>query len=118
VTIPARPEYVAVVRLAAAGIAGRMAFSFDDAEDLKIAVGEAATAAILAGGQVVQIVFEIAPDRLTIQVAHKGRSKAKPGELTEQGELGMFLMRCLMDEVHSGREGARHVTRITKLLLK
>ncbi len=45
--IPSRPEYVRVVRLTLLGIASRMEFSFDDVEDMKLAVSEACNNAIL-----------------------------------------------------------------------
>jgi serine/threonine-protein kinase RsbW len=45
--IPSRPEYVRVVRLALLGIASRLEFSFDDVEDMKLAVSEACNNAIL-----------------------------------------------------------------------
>src|SRR2546422_11026489 len=37
--IPGRPDYVVVVRLTAAAVAGRMGLSYDDIEDLKVAGG-------------------------------------------------------------------------------
>src|SRR2546428_5654370 len=37
--IPGRPDYVVVVRLTAAAVAGRMGLSFDDIEDLQVAGG-------------------------------------------------------------------------------
>src|SRR2546422_8853594 len=37
--IPGPPEYVVVVRLTAAAVAGRMGLSYDDFEDLKVAGG-------------------------------------------------------------------------------
>src|SRR2546430_6248563 len=43
--IPGRPDYVVVVRLTAAAVAGRMGLSYDDIEDLKVAVGGALSAA-------------------------------------------------------------------------
>ena len=45
--IPSRPEYVRVVRLTLMGIASRMEFSYDDVEDMKLAVAEACNNAIL-----------------------------------------------------------------------
>jgi len=47
IQIPSRPEFVRVVRLALLGIASRMDFSFDDVEDIKLAVSEACNNAIL-----------------------------------------------------------------------
>src|SRR3989441_12524787 len=37
--IPGRPEYGVVVRLTAAAVGGRLGLSYDDIEDLKVAVG-------------------------------------------------------------------------------
>ncbi len=45
--IPSDAEYVRVVRLAVIGVASRMAFSYDDIEDIKLAVSEACNNAIL-----------------------------------------------------------------------
>ncbi|MGH2372672.1 MAG: ATP-binding protein [bacterium] len=111
-TIPARPEYIAVVRLAAAGVAGRTTLSFDDIEDLKIAVSEACTAAILGGDQQVHVRFEVAPDRLEIRIAHG----APPAASNEEREMGLLLMRCLMDDVRTDTEGTDYVTWLTKRL--
>ncbi len=41
VRLPAETAYVAVLRLAAAGLAARLDFTLDDIEDLKMAVSEA-----------------------------------------------------------------------------
>src|SRR3989441_9362566 len=67
--IPGRPEYVVVVRLTAAAVAGRMGLSYDDIEDLKVAVGEACSAAILTGAPTVSLSFLLARDRLAVQIA-------------------------------------------------
>jgi anti-sigma regulatory factor (Ser/Thr protein kinase) len=45
--IPSNAEYVRVVRLAVTGIASRMPFSYEDIEDIKLAVSEACNNAIL-----------------------------------------------------------------------
>src|SRR5256886_9524240 len=38
--VPAVPEYLRLVRLTAAGLASRLGFTFDEVEDLRIAVDE------------------------------------------------------------------------------
>ncbi|HEV8338965.1 MAG TPA: ATP-binding protein [bacterium] len=113
-TIPSRAEYVGVVRLAAAAIAGRMAFGYDEVEDLKVAVSEACSEAILNGGSEVEIQFAVGPDRLEVQVAG-GVGQAERGQ---ESELGLLLMRVLMDEVRTEREGARQILRLVKRLSK
>ncbi|MDQ7829180.1 MAG: ATP-binding protein [Armatimonadota bacterium] len=109
-TIPARPEYVVVVRLAAAGIAGRMGFSFDEVEDLKIAVAEACTDAILAGAGPIQVRFGVDSEALEVQVDYAAPRAVR----SEERELGLFLIRCLMDEVVTHEEAGRRRMRMTK----
>jgi anti-sigma regulatory factor (Ser/Thr protein kinase) len=109
-TIPARPEYVVVVRLAAAGIAGRMGFSFDEVEDLKIAVTEACTHAILAGAEPIQVRFGVDSEALEVQVDYAAPRFVR----SEERELGLFLIRCLTDEVATHEEAGRRRMRMIK----
>lgn len=110
-TVPGRPEYVVVVRLAAAAVAGRMPFSFDDIEDLKVAVGEVVTAAILGGAPKISVWFDVGPQRLEIRVVHRPTRTDRP---TQERELDKLLVQVLMDEVRSGLDGADHVTHMVK----
>ncbi len=112
-SVPGRPEYVVVVRLAAAAIAGRMAFSYDEIEDLKVAVGEVCTAAILEGGPEVSVFFEVGRDRLAVEVRHRPDRAGRPP--TEK-ELDKLLVRVLMDQVTSAMDGSDRVTRLVKLV--
>jgi serine/threonine-protein kinase RsbW len=125
VTIPAHSEYVRVVRLAVTGVASRMKFSFEQVEDIKLAVSEACNNAILhavpaqAGVQsaFVSVQMVSRPDRLEITVADQGhvpppglslapRASAPAASLEDlpEGGLGLLLIQSLMDEVaqHSG----------------
>ncbi|MGH2454404.1 MAG: ATP-binding protein [bacterium] len=112
-SIPARAEYVGVVRLAAAAIAGRMAFGYDEVEDLKVAVSEACSEAILSAGSLVEIQFEVFPDRLEILVAG-GADRGE--ERAQESDMGLLLMRVLMDEVRTERQGVRRLIRLIKRL--
>ena len=42
-TVPAKPEYVSVVRLAVSGVLSRMAFTAEEIEDVKVALSELST---------------------------------------------------------------------------
>lgn len=123
--IPAKPEYIGVIRLTLSGIASRLGYTYEEIEDMKIAVSEASTNAVQhaynkdEGGEVI-IGFGIYQDKLEIVVADSGRSfnflqtKNELGPYTEsstveqlaEGGLGLFLIDTLMDEVrvlnHSG----------------
>lgn len=121
--IPAKAEYVGVVRLSMSGIATRMGFSYEDIEDLKIAVSEAITNAVthayneLDKGEVT-IGFGVYEDRLEVMIADRGDSfnlneiKSKTGpfkgeesvENLREGGFGLFLIEALMDDVKINNE--------------
>ena len=109
--IPGRAEWVAVARLAVAAVASRLRFSVDEIEDIKLAIAEACTNAIQsAGGQdagTIEIVCDARDDELIVTVRdqapgpHLAAVTQKGGGLEEgrTEELGVFLIRALMDTV-------------------
>jgi len=107
VTIPKRPEFVSVARLTAAAVAGRQGFAFDEIEDLKIAVSEACTFLIRVAtdaGAPLRVRFVWGTDRLEVSVETREpgavfEADASDDEAMDEGQLGMFLLRCLVDEV-------------------
>jgi len=124
-TIPAKAEYIGVIRLSLSGIANRMGFSYEGIEDLKVAISEAITNAVThAYGEEdlgkITLGFGIYEDRLEVMVADRGVSfdfekvreeigpfeKAEPVENLREGGFGLFLINTLMDKVeihdHSG----------------
>ena len=116
--IPAKPEYVGVVRLTISGIASRMGFTIDDIEDLKIAISEACTNAVQHAykdeedGEVI-IGCGVYKDRLELMVADHGHScnfdevrqglgpyhKGQPVEFMREGGIGIYLIETLMDKL-------------------
>jgi len=108
IRIPARADHVKIVRLALAGLCARLGFSYDETEDLKLAVSEACNNALVhaPAGDSVRVVCRPTEEHLEIEVIDSGQgfvalpadTETKPEELTENG-LGLFLMRTLMDEV-------------------
>lgn len=117
-TIPAKADYIGVIRLTISGIANRMSFPYEDIEDLKVAVSEAITNAVTHAyndeetGEV-RLGFGVYEDRLEIMVADSGVSfnmkevrkeigphnKSEPVENLREGGFGLFLINALMDEV-------------------
>ncbi|SER38320.1 serine/threonine-protein kinase RsbW [Gracilibacillus ureilyticus] len=116
--VPAKPEYVGVVRLSTSGIANRMGFSYEEIEDLKVAISEAMSNATThayedkEGGEVT-VGFGLYEDRLEVMVADRGESfdlkriKSEIGpyknnqsvEDLREGGFGLFLIEALMDKV-------------------
>lgn len=146
VIIPASSEYVLVVRLAVTGVASRMAFSYDQVEDIKLAVAEACNNAILhatplhatSPGVLPLVTVQMMPyaDRLEIRVFDEGRvpppglpipqsrsstsqstsADETANELPESG-LGLLIIQAMMDEVsHHTSAVDRTEVRMTKRL--
>lgn len=106
VTIPKRPEFVSVVRLTAAAVAGRQGFAFDEIEDLKIAVSEACTLLIRTAtdaNEPLRIEYVLRGDLLQVSVETRETgavfAASADDAAMDEGQLGMFLLRCLVDEV-------------------
>ncbi len=118
--LPASAEWVRVVRLATAGVASRVGFSYDEVEDIKLAVAEACNNAIIhsttdfkpgASTPFVTVYWQVLPDGVRISVADEGRldppgivrrstpnTDSDSDELPESG-MGLLLIESLMDEI-------------------
>jgi serine/threonine-protein kinase RsbW len=111
-TIPARAEYITLCRLALTGIARVRSLSDELLADLKLALTEAASNSVrhaYAGAPgVVEISYELLPDRLVIEVTDEGagfdlEARGAPEELSEGG-LGIAIIRAIADQVEIGRQ--------------
>ncbi len=128
-TIPAKPEYITLSRLALTGLARVRPLAPDTLADLKLALTEACSNSVRhAYGEReghVEISFELSSDRLVIEVADDGSGfdADEPGnpltedELTEGG-LGIAIIRSIADEVviGGGGNGRGSRLRFVKLL--
>jgi serine/threonine-protein kinase RsbW len=126
-TIPAKAEYIVLGRLALTSFARVRPLSAEELSDLKLALTEACTNAVQhsyeQGQGVVEILYELLPDRLVIEVSDSGEGfvppdsrPSDPGELSEGG-LGIAIIRALSDELEIGeRDGGGSTLRIVKLL--
>jgi serine/threonine-protein kinase RsbW len=116
--IPAKAEYVTLCRLALTGIARVRPLDDETLADLKLALTEACSNSVRhaygkgADGHV-EIVYELLPGRIAIEVVDDGAGfdphveAATNGEFSEGG-LGIAIIRSLMSEfeLHS-RAGVR-----------
>jgi len=116
ISLPATAEYVDIVRLNLYGMASKMGFSYEEIEDMKVAISEACNNAVLYaykhGNGVMEVTFEVSSDALIITVRDEGESfdmwnmadaaaSLHDKELSDiqVGGLGFYLMQALMDEV-------------------
>jgi len=124
-TIPAKPEYISLCRLALSGLARVRPLGEETLADLKLAITEAASNCVRHAyaddGGFVEIVYQVEPDRLVIEVADNGtgfelaEDGGAPSDLSEGG-LGIAIIRAIADdfEMTSGEQGSR--LRFAKLL--
>lgn len=112
--IPCQVEYIGVARLVILGVASRKPFSYDEVEDLRLAVGEACTTAIDRAQATNRLESEITisccmeDNKLTINVtddvpvpkAVTASAPAATAEGSDDQGIGALLMEILVDEIH------------------
>lgn len=127
-TMPAKAEYITLGRLALTAIARVQPLSAETLSDLKLALTEACTNSVRHAYRegrsgTVEIVYQIEPDRLIVEVADDGQgfepadlSGSGNGDLSEGG-LGIAIIRAVADEVEIGeRESGGSRLRFVKFL--
>ena len=126
-TIPAKAEYITLGRLALTALSRLRSLSDETLADLKLALTEACSNSVRhaygAGEGVVEIVYELQPGRLVIEVADNGEgfdpadAESSNDELSEGG-LGIAIIRSIADEFEIGprEDGRGSRLRFAKLL--
>ena len=127
-TIPAKPEYITLSRLALAGLSRVRAFPDETLADLKLALTEACSNSVRHayenGEGHVDISFELRDDRLIVEVADDGtgfepeQSTKDEDDMLSEGGLGIAIIRSIADEVEidGGSNGKGSRLRFVKLL--
>ena len=112
-TIPAKAEYITLVRLALSGISQSRELPDETLGDLKLAVTEACSNSIRHAYSderegSVEVVYELHHDRLVVEVCDDGPgfSVPEPPVIGEdglnEGGLGIAIIRELADELELG----------------
>jgi serine/threonine-protein kinase RsbW len=117
--IPAKAEWVAVARLAVAAVASRLRFSVDEIEDVKLAIAEACTNCITHAARAarIEVTCEAESEQLRVTVGMRGAGPRlevignSEDEDRQADELGIFLIRALMDtvETHADSSDGRYL---------
>jgi anti-sigma regulatory factor (Ser/Thr protein kinase) len=97
-TVPAMPEFLRLARVTAAGLASRLGFSFDDVDDLRLAIDELCFGLIGSQGHpngTVEVSYRVQPDRL--EVVGRGRFPGDP-DPPRLSELSTVILSALVDE--------------------
>lgn len=110
ITMPAKPAYVGIARLAVAAVASRYDFNIEAIEDIKIAVTEILTNAISHNEPSLEkvslkTIFDCENHLLRIDISDEGvgfnQEILKQADMveTKAGGLGIFIVGSLMDKV-------------------
>lgn len=117
-SIPGKPEYMQTVKFAVGCAAGAANFSVEAVEDIKIAVSEACKSISCHGyegfSKQYDVICDIEDERITILVAdndetHELEKHKKPClDCPHEGDLAIFVMKSLMDEIEINNESGNH----------
>jgi serine/threonine-protein kinase RsbW len=117
--IPAKPEYIALGRLALTGLAQARGLDSDTIGDLKLALTEAVSNSVrhaydAPGEGQVEIRYELRSDRITVEVVDDGdgfdpdEAPSFDGDELSEGGLGIAIIRTIADDVEiESRPGVR-----------
>ena len=109
--IPAKAEYITLVRLALSGLSRLRPLDEETLGDLKLAVTEACSNSVRHGygnGRgTVEISYDLQPDRLVVEVVDDGPGfdPERAGQTSEElaeGGLGIAIIRAVADEFEAG----------------
>ena len=93
-SLPARPAYARVARLTVTGLASRVGFTYDEIEDLRIAIGEVCS--LLLPGPDGRLTFRcrVGTDAVSVHASREPR-----GEPIEVGDLSRQILLAVIDEL-------------------
>ena len=117
-TIPGKPEYMTMIRLATSSIAAQAGFDVEQAEDIKIAVVEACKNISCHGSdgysEKYEIEYTVGRGTFGVKVidACESHSLEKLSQqcqnCPQEGDLGMILLHSLMNQVSIGKDDSGH----------
>jgi hypothetical protein len=105
-TMPATPQLLRVARLTAAGLAGRLGFSFDEIEDVKIAVDELCFALVGSRGRDGSLTVTYLLGDHELEIHGEGHFRADGTEPPPvASELSAQILAAVVDEHDLARDG-------------
>lgn len=126
-TIPGKPEYLTMVRLAIASIATTAGFDLDAAEDIKNAVSEACKNVSCHDfdgfSDKYEVECNVEKSKIEIIVkddceAHTLEKLSKPCQnCPKEGDIGIYIIQSLMNEVEfgKGKDGHKSIRMVKNL---
>lgn len=104
--IPRKVDYISMVRLTASSIAYNLNMSIDEIEDIKVCIGEACNNSLsLSKKDEISIVFIVGKEEITIEVTEVLENIPEELEEVNERELGLLIIKTLMDTVEFNESG-------------
>jgi serine/threonine-protein kinase RsbW len=113
-TMPATPQLLRVARLTAAGLAGRLGFSVDEIEDVKIAVDELCFALVGSKGRPGSLTLTYRLGNHALIIDGEGVFTSVVGESPAPSELSAQILAAVVDEHEFTRDGNTMRFRLVK----
>ena len=114
-SVPAQADYVHVLRSVIASVAAKLNFSYDDIEDLRLAVDEACAYLLGLRDASTTLTLSITPSDGTVDVVASvqgaGGAEQAPGA---QANMMWHLLGALTDEARFEEQGGQPGIRFTK----
>ena len=111
-TIPAKAEYITLVRLALSGLSQLRPLSEETLGDLKLAVTEACSNSVRHAYEegrdgIVEVSYRLAGDRIEVEVTDDGAGfdpsvLERAEQELDEGGLGIAIIRAVTDELDIG----------------
>ena len=115
VSVPARPEFMQLLRAAVGSVAARVDFTYEAIDDLRIAVDEACARILSVPGTPTTLFLRIIPEETGIEVVAytDGEAEDWPPERFEES-LTAKILHALTDGVTFERVGSSPAVRVLK----
>lgn len=103
-TVPATPEYLRLARVTATGLASRLGFTYDQVEDLRLAIDELCFALIGSKGRLGTVALHYAVDAEALEVVGTGIFDDDMANGPSLNDFSQQILGALVDEYGVARD--------------
>lgn len=104
--IPAKPDYISLIRLTSSSIAHNTGFNIEEIEDIKVSIGEACVNVInLSDVDEISIRYIVEKNKITVKVNDMVEDIDNELNNSQEAKLGLLIIKSLMDEVIFTKDG-------------
>ena len=106
--IPRKADYISLARLTSSSIAYNLNMNIDEIEDIKVCIGEACNNSLsLSDKKEISITFEVDNEKSIIEVDCVTENIPEELDECDERELGLLIIKTLMDNVEFNDIGIR-----------